>query len=124
MKLFQRFGEAPVWVAGASPLVGRVFDSLRRAGRRVRVVALAELADLKPGACRTLVLADPPEPGSLVAGLIRRLGNNRGRGRRAAPLRLILMVRPIRRRPCRSWTPPGRSRWRPSPSKIGPRGWC
>jgi len=91
MKLFQRFREAPVWVAGASPLAGRVFDSLRRAGRRVRVVALAELADLKPGACRTLVLADPPAPGSLVAGLIHRWGSSRGRGRRAAPLRLILM---------------------------------
>ncbi len=89
MKLFQRFSEAPVWVAGATPLVGRVFDSLRRAGRRVRVAALAELTDLKPGACRTLVLADPPEPGSLVAHLIQRRGGSRGR--RSAPLRLILM---------------------------------
>ncbi|WP_020503149.1 RyR domain-containing protein [Lamprocystis purpurea] len=92
MKLLQRFGEAPVWVAGASPLAGRVFDSLRRAGRRVRAVALTELTDLKSGACRTLVLADPPEPESLVAGLIHRLGSSRGRGRRPAPLRLILMV--------------------------------
>ena len=85
------FGKPPVWVAGEESLVRRVVGRLHRIGRRARQVALADLAGLKPGACRTLVLADPPGPVELIASLAERLGDQPGRGRRSVPLRLILM---------------------------------
>ena len=85
------FGKPPVWVAGDEALARRVLGRLQRVGRRARQVSLADLAGLKPGICRTLVLADPPEPAALVSDLAARLDGQPGRGHRTIPLRLILM---------------------------------
>ena len=91
MNPFTWFGDSPVWVAGAEPLVQRVAAGLRRARRPVRTVALEALVRLASGACRTLVLADPPEQAQLISALADRLRLDPRRGRWAAPLRLILI---------------------------------
>ncbi|WP_295454413.1 RyR domain-containing protein [uncultured Thiodictyon sp.] len=78
--------QPPIWVAGAEPLVRRIVAGLTLLGRRVQVRPVADLSDLK--ACRTLVLADPPEPAEVIANLLGQLST---RGGRVAPLRLILM---------------------------------
>ncbi|WP_295393344.1 RyR domain-containing protein [uncultured Thiodictyon sp.] len=80
------FGKPPIWVAGAEPLVRRIVAGLTPLGRRVRVQPVEGLGDLRT--CRTLVLADPPQPAELLARLLAQLS-----GTRVAPLRLILMHR-------------------------------
>jgi len=80
-----------LWIAGSAPLARRVAAGLQRLQRRVRMVTVTDLSGLTPGACRTLVLADPPGPAELLAGLQERLRERPGRGARSAPLRLILM---------------------------------
>lgn len=81
------FGEPPVWVHGDPDLATRVVAALRRARRRVRWVTAGQLAQLRPGRCRTLVLAEPPEMEALLLRLSQRLA----RHPRGPALRLVLM---------------------------------
>ncbi len=85
------FTEPPVWVAGSASLVRRVVAALAHRRRRALALDLADLSGLEPGACRTLVLADPPDPAELIAGLAKLPALQGRRGIPSRPLRLILM---------------------------------
>lgn len=80
-------GEPPVWVSGERPLAERVVRSLERSRRRVRLVTADRLTRIRPGDCRTLVLAAGLEGEALLTRIAERLrAIDRG-----PPVRLILL---------------------------------
>jgi hypothetical protein len=78
-------GRPRVFVYGSEPLCSRVVAELSAAGREVRLITPDQLARSRPGAVRTLILADPPAPADLIAAFLARCGHSRAR--------LILMHR-------------------------------
>lgn len=84
------FGPSPVHVCGSEPLATLVIEGLRRGGRLARPLTPNQLAILKPTKIRTLILADPPDPMALIAGLAARR-NQVKQGFGAGTARLILM---------------------------------
>lgn len=86
------FVRSGVQVCGSEPLLSQVVAGLRADARAVRPITLDTLAGPARLRIRTLVLADPPDPGAVVAALLERRRRRRsGLGRQ--PIRLILMHR-------------------------------
>jgi hypothetical protein len=90
------FGPSPVHVCGSAPLAARVIAGLGAAGRPARLITPEQI--MTPTELRadwshrlhTLILADPPDPASLIIGCATRLAPV-WRVRRAGSIRLILM---------------------------------
>ncbi|EXJ17175.1 RyR domain-containing protein [Imhoffiella purpurea] len=84
--------DSPIHVLGSEPLVEQVVDGLIQSGRAAVAATLERLESRRPRRLRTLILADPPDPVSVLERSVQALGRGRRWGR-GPSLRVILMHR-------------------------------